>query len=251
MQVCCPNCGAKVSADNINIQRMTAVCAACDTVFSFDLPEIKPKTKWRDVSQPEKMVLRDADTLRMDFATNFRLDRNANFFMGTAGGIGASVIALMLGADPEVPGLLTLSILVIAAFLFYWSVLTVLNKTHIEMDEDLIAVERKPFPNPFEQKLEILLDGVTGFKYEETAISKKEAYDTPRYRVLAETTDGISRTIVTDVIEDYAVFIAQTLEERLYGGLRPELPHLEDDENQPDAADAYEVLRQSQKQNRS
>ena len=45
MQVNCPNCGEKVPADHINIQKMTAVCPACDTIFSFDLPEAETKAK--------------------------------------------------------------------------------------------------------------------------------------------------------------------------------------------------------------
>lgn len=252
MQVLCPNCGAKVTADNINIQRMTAVCAVCDTVFSFDLPEAKAKTKWRDVRQPEKLILRDAETLRMEFATNFRLDRNVNFIMGTAGGVSMSLIGLLLSTDPEVPGLLTVGILLFAAILFYWAMLTVLNRTHIEMDEDSITVRRKPFPNPFEQRLEIPLDGVTAIKYEETAMSKKEAYDTPRYRVWAETAGGISQTIVSDVIEEYAVYISQTLEERLYTDSDADVSRLEADHDElDDSADAYEVLRKSQKNIRS
>ena len=59
------------------------------------------------------------------------------------------------------------------------------------------------------------LHSVTSIKCEETAISKKEAYDTPRYRVWAETSDGNRRTIVNDVTEDYAYFISQQLDERL------------------------------------
>lgn len=252
MQVRCPNCGVKVTAENINIQKMTAVCAACDTVFPFDLPEAKAKTKWRDVRQPEKLVLRDAETLRMKFATNFRLDRNETFILGTVGGSVMSVVALSLIGELGVPIFLPIGFLLIAAALFYWSALTVLNKTHIEMDEDSITVERKPFPNPFEQRVEIPLDGVTAIKYEETAISRKEGYDTPRYRVWAETTDGSRRTIVNDVIEDYAVYIAQALQERLYTEPDQDISRLEaDDDELDDSADAYEVLRKSQKNIRS
>ena len=248
MQIRCPNCGAKVNAENINIQKMTAVCAACDTVFSFDLPEAKAKTKWRDVRQPEKLVLRDAETLRMEFATNFRLEQNGDFIIGMLGGPGLTLLGLsMIGAE-DVPGFVPFVLFVMAAGLFYWLALNVLNKTHIEMDADSITVERKPFPNPFREKVEIPLDGVTGFKYEETAISKKEAYDTPRYRVWAETTDGISRTIMNDVIEDYAVYISQTLEERLYTDSEVDVSRLEADHDElDDRVDAYEVLRKSQK----
>lgn len=252
MQVRCPNCGAKLSAENINIQKMTAVCAACDTVFPFDLPEAKAKTKWRDVRQPEKLVLRDAETLRMEFATNFRLEQNGDFIISMMGGPGLTLLGLLMIGSEDVPGFAPLVLFAMAAGFFYWLALNVVNKTHIEMDADAITVERKPFPNPLRQKLEIPLDGVTAIKYEETAISKKEAYDTPRFRVWAETTDGISRTIVNDVIEDYAVYIAQTLEERLYTDTDVDVSRLEADHDElDDNADAYEVLRKSQKNIRS
>jgi hypothetical protein len=246
MRLNCPNCGEHVTAENINIQKMTAVCAACDTVFPFELPEAKAKAKWRDVRQPEKLVLRDAETLRMEFATNFRLDRNETFILGTVGGSVMSVVGLSLIGELGVPIFLPIGFLLIAAALFYWAALTVLNRTHIEMDADTITVKRRPFPNPLQQKFEIPLDGVTAIKYEETPTSKKEGFDTPRYRVWAEMTDGFRRTIVNDVIEDYAVYIAQTLEERLYADSNADVSRLEDDDRHLDeVADFDEILRES------
>lgn len=252
MQLRCPNCGAKVIAENINIQKMTAVCAACDTVFPFELPEAKAKTKWRDVPQPEKLVLRDAKTLRMAFATNFRLDKNGDFIVSLIGAPSMAIIGFALLGEIDVPVFLPIMMLVMATTLFYWIALNVLNKTHIEMDGDAITVERKPFPNPLRQKTDIPLDGVTAIKYEETAISKKEAYDTPRYRVWAEMSDGIRRTIVNDVIEEYAVFVAQALQERLYSEADHDISRLEAGYDElDDNADAYEVLRKSQNNIRS
>lgn len=252
MQVQCPNCGAKVSAENINIQKMTAVCTVCDTVFPFELPEAKTKTKWRDVRQPDKLTLRDAETLRMEFATNFRLEKSQGFILGTFGGLGLILLSLLIIAEAKTPGPMPVVFLLMAAALFYWSALTVLNKTHIEMDEDAITIERKPLPSLFDKRHDVPLDGVTAIKYEETAISKKEGYDTPRYRVWAETTAGISRTIVNDVTEEYAVYIAQALQERLYIDSTPEITDLENDDHGPqDDLNVYEVLRESQNSLRS
>src|SRR5215813_8819537 len=145
MQVICPNCGEKVTAENINIQKMTAVCAACDTVFPFDLPEVK--IKGRKVKLPTKLTLRDSDTLQMEFWTNFRLDRNEPFLASLFGVIGATVMTLLLiqvGQTKGVPFILPLVFALIALALFYWMALTVVNKTHIEMDEESIKVTRKP-----------------------------------------------------------------------------------------------------------
>ncbi len=41
MQVNCPGCGAAVRADDINIRRMVAKCAACNEVFALD-PSLSP-----------------------------------------------------------------------------------------------------------------------------------------------------------------------------------------------------------------
>lgn len=237
MQVNCPNCGEKVSAENINIQEMTAVCAACDTVFAFELPEAKAKR--RKVKQPVRLALRDSETLRMDFRTNFRLDRNQAFFSSLIGGFSMAFTALLLIASGDAPLILSLGFSLIAAVFIYSMALIVVNKTHIEMDEDAIRVTRKPLPNLLNPGYEVSLAGVTAIKYEETAVSKKEAYDLPRYRVWAETIDGSRRTIVNDVIEEYAVFIAQRLEERLHTDADLDVSRL--DAGEQDHEDAAEL----------
>jgi hypothetical protein len=249
MQVTCPNCGEKVTAENINIQKMTAVCAACDTVFSFDLPEVR-KAKRRKTKQPANLTLHDdADTLQIEFRTNFRLDKNEAFLASITGGFAFMmvVVALLLFSDGDSPLILTGSFFAVALILFYGVALIVLNKTHIKMDEESIEVTRGPLPNPLNQGHEVSLAGVTAIKYEETALSKKEAYDTPRYQVWAETEDSTRRTIVNDVTEDYAVFIAQRLEERLQTDAEIDVSHLEDDAHSlEDLVDKDEVVRASQ-----
>jgi uncharacterized DUF497 family protein len=227
MQVNCPNCGEKATAENINIQKMTAVCAACDTVFPFELPETKAKR--RKVKQPVKLNLRDDETLQMEFWTNFRLDRNEAFISSAFGSVGMTFVGLVLMGSSGVPPILPLVFLVVAAALFYGLALIVVNKTHIEMDEDTIRVTREPLPNPLNQGHEVSLAEVTAIKYEETAVSQKEGYDTPRYRVWAETADGRHRTIVNDVIEEYAIFITQRMEERLHMDDDLDVSHLEDE----------------------
>jgi hypothetical protein len=116
MEVNCPNCGEKVTAENINIQKMTAVCAACDTVFPFELPEAKAKR--RKVKQPAKLTLRDTETLQMEFWTNFRLDRNEAFLSSTIGGISMAFMALLLIGSQDVPPILPVVFLLIAFALF-------------------------------------------------------------------------------------------------------------------------------------
>ena len=246
MQVNCPNCGEKLPAENINIQKMTAVCPACDTVFSFDLPA--DKAKRRKVKQPAQLNLRDDnDRLQMEFWTNFRLERNEAFLTGAVGAFSMTLVSAVLLGLPRMPFVLPLVFIVMALAFFYALALIVVNKTHIEMDEDSIRVTRQPIPNPLNQGSEVPLAGVAAIKFEETALSKKEAYDTPRYQVWAETEDGSRRTIVNDVTVDYAVFIAQHLQERLQMDDDRAVSHLEDDEHRPDEnVDMRPVARTSQ-----
>ena len=253
MQVNCPNCAEKVPAAHINIQKMTAVCPACDTVFSFDLPEAR-KAKRRKVKQPARLMLNDDATLQMEFWTNFRLDKNGDLLSSLIFSGSMGFIALLLIATGNAPLLLILGFLIITLAALYRAALVVVNKTHVEMDEDAISVTRKPLPNPLNQGYEVPLAGVTAIKYEETALSKKEAYDTQRYLVWAETVDGSRRTILNDVTEDYAVFIAQRLQERLETDADTELDvsHLEDSQPQvDDKADVLVVSRASQNSRRS
>jgi hypothetical protein len=232
MQIQCPNCGEKVRAENINIQEKIAVCSACDTVFKFEMPE--EKTKRRKVKQPQNLIVRDSDeSLKMSFRTNFRLDANEGF-------VGSSIMivigillgGLMLGAGVdtgEIPLILPVGFLVLAVVAFYNMALIAYNQTEIEMDEEVIRLSRKPLPSVLgNQKQEILLSGVVSFSAEETPKSAKEAYDTPRYHVWANFQDGSRKIVVADLIEDYAHFIAQVMEERLQGAEHLEMSRLED-----------------------
>lgn len=216
MQLVCPACGSQVPTEHINIHKMAAACPVCNTVFQFDTPEVKPKR--RKVKQPNKLILRDTDEkLHMEFRTNFRLDRNQAFRVSLFAGVGLTILMIIqLGQYLAGEGVLFLLLLLplVAILHFYRLSLLVYNRTHIDMDEKDITVSRQPLPS-LSPATKINLSGVVAFHSEETATSIKEAYDTPRYRVMAEYADGSRRIIVNDMVEDYGYFIAQRLEERL------------------------------------
>ena len=242
MQLACPNCGEPVVADNINIQQMVAVCSACDTVFEFERPQ--PKSKRRKVKQPEHLTLReDSDTLQMRFRTNFRLDKNEAFLTGAITSFFLTFVTVLLASQyvaGDVPLLIPAAFSLVTLGMYYWLALIVWNITQIEADDDEITVTRKPLPDFLYHTRHINLSGVVAIRSEETAVSKKEAYDTPRYRVWAEREDGSQQIIVTDVIEEYAYFITQTLDQRLNEALE-DISHLTDEayinETAPDLTD--------------
>lgn len=231
MQITCPNCGQTITAEHINIQKMAAVCPACHHVFSFDLPAAK--TKRRKVKQPEGLTLRDEDhLLSMSFRTNWRLERNQTFVSGmVGGGMMTLVTGLMINEyfeTGDMPFILPIVLAIFAVGMFYAAATVMYNKTYISMTDYEIQVKRGPLPGTNSTPQRIDLAGVVSIGYEETVASKKEGYDTPRYRVWVEMADGSRRTILNDLVEDYAVFVTQRMQE-----------HLEDDLSQ--IGDAYDA----------
>lgn len=250
MQLSCPNCGEGIPSENINIQEMAAVCPACDTVFPFELPE--SKTKRRKVKRPERLTLRETDDqLQMAFRTNFRLDRSEAFLSGIIMSLVFTFTTLMLTEEflaGDVSALLPAGFGLVTLFSYYWLALIVYNKTHIEMDAEKIRVSRRPVPSLFSQTNEVHLSGVVAIRYEETPVSKREGYDTPRHRVWAERADGSRKIIVNDVIDEYALFISQRLNDYLNLDTHLDVSSLIDDE--PEIEEAPDELAQASQMDR-
>lgn len=215
-QLTCPNCSEFIRAENINVNEMVAVCSNCHTVFPFKSPAEKDKR--RKVKQPQNLTLRDAETLEMSFRTNWRLGSNQEFSGMVVGAVMMAFVSSILFGEfivGDAPLILSVGFAMVTLALLYMTGTIVYNRTHIEMNDDSISVSRKPLEFISNSNI-ISLNGVEAIKCEETAISRKQGYDLPRYQVWAETVDGSRRPIVTDVTEEYAYFIAQRLEERLH-----------------------------------
>ena len=233
MQLTCPNCGEHVPSDKVNIQKMVAVCPACDTVFQFEPPH--EKIKRRKVKPPQHLIVPETDDdVHLAFRTNFRLERSEAFISTAILSLSFTIIAVLmltkLQASNITGVLVTIIFAVISALLYYGLALQVYNKTHIDMDDTRIKVARRPLPDPFNRTHEISLAGVVAIHCEETPMSKEKGYDTPRHNVWADTEDGRHKMIVTDVIEDYALFIAQYLNEHLEIATDLDVSHLTADE---------------------
>jgi hypothetical protein len=248
MQLICPHCGKPVSAENINIQRMAAVCPACHTVFQFDPSESASKTKRRKIKQPPQITSYERDEqVTIAFRTNFRLDKNEAFLSSAGFSVLFTFITIMMMVTGKSDAALFSPIFgFFALFFYYVTALVAYNKTYIDISDDQITVTRKPLPNPLTQADTISLAGIESIGYEETAASKKEGYDTPRFNVWAEIVDGKRRLIVGDVVEDYAVFISQRLNELLDVDSELDVSRLSDDEWQAgDERTTDEHIRQS------
>jgi hypothetical protein len=246
MQLTCPHCGAEITAENINIQRMAAVCSNCHTVFGFDPSEARVKR--RKVKQPQPITSdENGDHLELAFRTNFRLEKNQSFLISAMFSVLFTFVTLLVlfsdkfVANP-VSTLVHLGFGLATLCFYYWLALVAYNKTHIEVSDEAIKVSRKPLPNFLNPANTINLAGVDRIRYEETPTSKKEGYDTPRYNVWADVVDGNRRLVVGDVIEDYAVFISQRLNEYLDLEPTPDASRLQDAEQESEGRQLSDVL---------
>jgi hypothetical protein len=248
MQLICPHCGKPVAAENINIQQMAAVCPACHTVFQFDPSNSDSKIKRRKIKQPPQITSYERDDrLTIAFRTNFRLDQNEAFLASAGFSVLFTFMTIVLASQGQSDSaIVTLGFGLFTLMLYYLLGLVAFNKTHIEISDEEISVSRKPLPNLLTQPNTISLSGIEIVRYEETAASKKESYDTPRYNVWAERVDGNRKLIVGDVVEDYAVFLAQRLNEELDVDSEPDVSRLSEDDRQADDERATdELIRQS------
>jgi DNA-directed RNA polymerase subunit M/transcription elongation factor TFIIS len=219
-QITCPNCNELLHADNINIQQMTALCPACHHVFRVEAPNPSTKPKPRKVKQPQHLdVTASDDNLRMSFRTNFRLDRNQTFLASAIIGLTTTIAAVLtfqeaLAGETSLIAPILIGLMPLMAF--YVMALTVYNHTQIDVTTERITVSRGPLPNPADRTIEVPLFGVERVQFKETPASVREGYDTPRYTVWAQMTNGGRQVIADDLIHDYAAFVTQRINAYLH-----------------------------------
>ena len=217
MQLTCPECESGIAAEDINIQRLMALCHNCDSIFSFGN---KPtKAKRRHYEQPKHLRMTNGKQLRMAFRTNFRLDKDENFQAGSAMSIVFSFITLVMlaiGAAEGIPFFLPLIFAALALVALYSVAVMAWNRTVVKMDEARLHIARLPLPS-FGKSIALPLDDIVSFACEETKASHDEGFDTPRFHVYANLSSGRRRVVLADLVEDYGFFVTGRLSEWLNG----------------------------------
>ena len=218
MRLVCPECGAAIDAEQINIQQLAALCIACGAVFGFSAPAGESaKAKRRKFAQPNGLTLRDGDRLQLSFRTNFRLDKDEGFVNNAVMTAVFGFVALLMvviGAEEGIPFFLLLVFVILALASAYGLALIAWNRSLVTLDDEALSVARVPLPG-FNQEQRFPLDDIISFEAEETAASKSEGYDTPRYHVWVRQAGDRRKRVLADLTEAYACFVAGQLNARL------------------------------------
>lgn len=139
----CPNCGAVVSAKNINIQSMMAVCDQCDSVFKFG-EDVVSKVKQRKVKTPEKFNVIEEDGR---FEINYLYRQNLGdleyviLSFSMLGVLGGSAVAL---ATLSKMFLVAAIAGLIALFALYVIVAHLIDRAHMVIDDEYLQFYEKP-----------------------------------------------------------------------------------------------------------
>jgi hypothetical protein len=156
MKLNCVKCAAEIPAENMNLDRMVAKCAVCNSVFSFDQEfgsrAVASRQQQFDVPQPERVKVENENgalTIRLSWFTYkilfftlfalfwngvmFSLVGGALFSLFTEGPSGASAVFFL----PHVW----------AGFAMIYYVLTgYLNETRVTVDGGRLTVRHGPLP---------------------------------------------------------------------------------------------------------
>ncbi len=235
-QLVCPQCSADVPAENVNIDKVVAVCPACNTVFSFDFltgeatkdkDKAKSKARARHLHPPDGFKIDERPdgswvlswgwfTPQVFFMTFFVIiwDAFLIFWYRMAFGIGDG-----FGGGPS--GFGTLFVLfplihvAVGVSLTYNVIATYLNRTYVTLKGDEIKVRSLPLPFPWREntlpmeditQLYVKKGGQAGFSF-----NTSTTYSVMAQRYTANDTvlvGGLNNTTL-------ALFIEQELERYL------------------------------------
>lgn len=201
MKLKCPSCGVAITAQDINIRDMVAVCAECDSVFTFKARamsrqrKLKPPLhfafKWHWKTEPQFAIVISAMLLAMGLSL---------LFSSLATGVPVEV--LFIG-------------LLIAAFPGYFGTTLMLNHTHFHVQNGQLKVYTEPLWFPYYGTTTMPVNEVTHITTEQSLAMRGASTKDTFYNVYAHTIDEHRYLIARHVNYDHAHFIAQELEEHL------------------------------------
>ncbi len=236
MELKCKNCGAIISAENINIQKTLAVCAECNHVFDFSSDVLMQKAKQRKVRQPERLHVDDSGG-RLEMAYRRVFSQEDKVVLGISACIAVFItfIFLVAAGESDTPPLLLFIVgLIPLAAAYIWAA-SMGNTTRAVLDEQTLMINCGPLPLPDSANKDLERHNVVRVFCEETEDSQKKGSLTRYYHVCAELTDGNRAILIKGIPQDYAFYIAQRLDADLQADADEAAVNLSDDSGQVDA----------------
>ncbi len=247
MQLKCRNCGAIISAENINIQQMAAVCSECNHVFSFADDLTARKAKSLKVKRPKRIHVQES-TRQLELSYNRVLNQD------DAKGVIPLFIVLCLTSFFFILATVTRALPLIFVFAVLVSVFayilaeTFLNRTRVAVGDETITTWREPLPFPmpgtefpFQTKMLNRHEAVRVFA-EETVESREKGEINRYYHVCIELHDGNRAILLKSLPHDYAFYIAQRLDAYLQADADEAAEALSDDVERTDDEQAAHLL---------
>lgn len=220
----CPNCGAAVPAEQINVQQMVAVCPNCDTVFNFGngeggawQPE-KAKQKFKDVPMPERFQVDESEhklTISYSWFTPMA------FFITFFAVFWNAISWTIFGGDGFGPisegffifALFPLIFPAVGLGLIYYNVAQYINRTYIVVGKGELRAYSRPLPTLNNLRLD---HSTIHQLFVKQRVNHGKNGVSISYDVLAVLHGGKRQQIVGSLAQaDQALFIEQEIEHYL------------------------------------
>jgi len=146
----CPECNTPVKAQNINLDKTTAKCDHCDSIFNFE-NEMPPYRAKPEVFLPKGIeVLK----LRSELEIQYKWRKTVNSGFMTLFTIiwNAMILPFAIGAilSGQIMVLLFMSVHLIAGISLMYNLFSnLLNTTYVSVDENQLSIEHRPLRQPF------------------------------------------------------------------------------------------------------
>ncbi len=147
----CPNCQEKILSSDINLNKGLAKCSSCHVLFNIE--EESPNGHLLPAARKEEIFVipKGIEILKMmsELEIEMRWRHTASWFLMLFTLIWNGILipmALIIILSGEFSALIFMSLhLAVGVGLAYWCIATLFNTTYINVDNNYITIEHRPF----------------------------------------------------------------------------------------------------------
>ena len=219
-QLYCPNCNAKLSANDINVMSNVGKCNNCNSAFQLSEAIALDYSPKPHVRMPKGIEAYHGLT-GLDIELDWRKSSSSlGFFIFFTlfwdFVVGIFVVAALAGGD--LGFLLPISIhLLVGIGMTYYVMALLLNKTYIYVSASEVSIEHRPLPWPFNRNKYLNPSEIEQFYVEEYVASTTNGRPNYAYRLLIKKKDGEKIKVLNNIGKlAHARYIEQEMEKFLH-----------------------------------